>query len=85
MVEISRDGKRIYWTNSLYSTRDNQFYPDGVPPNANPSGGLERLAQMGHLQSVKGCEPPQPILSIDFIEFFLSNCPHSVACCRSTR
>ena len=28
MVEISRDGKRVYWTNSLYSTWDNQFYPD---------------------------------------------------------
>ena len=46
MVEISRDGKRVYWTNSLYSTWDNQFYPDGVPgaevmANANPSGGLE--------------------------------------------
>ena len=31
MVEISRDGKRVYWTNSLYSTWDNQLYPDGVP------------------------------------------------------
>lgn len=31
MVEISRDGKRVYWTNSLYSTWDNQFYPDGAP------------------------------------------------------
>ena len=45
MVEISRDGKRVYWTNSLYSTWDNQFYPDGVPgaevmANASPSGGL---------------------------------------------
>jgi methanethiol oxidase len=28
MVEISREGKRVYWTNSLYSTWDNQFYPD---------------------------------------------------------
>ena len=46
MVEISRDGKRVYWTNSLYSTWDNQFYPDGVPgaevmANANANGGLE--------------------------------------------
>jgi selenium-binding protein 1 len=45
MVEISRDGKRVYWTNSLYSTWDNQFYPDGVPGaevmvHANPNGGL---------------------------------------------
>ena len=27
MVEISRDSKRVYWTNSLYSTWDDQFYP----------------------------------------------------------
>ena len=31
MVEISRDGKRVYWTNSLYSTWDAQFYPNGIP------------------------------------------------------
>lgn len=31
MVEISRDGRRVYWTNGLYSTWDDQFYPDGVP------------------------------------------------------
>ena len=31
MTEISRDGKRVYFTNSLYSTWDQQFYPDGVP------------------------------------------------------
>lgn len=30
MVEISRDGKRVYFTNSLYSTWDDQFYPDGL-------------------------------------------------------
>ena len=30
MVEISRDGKRVYVTNSLYRTWDDQFYPDGV-------------------------------------------------------
>ncbi|SMF41878.1 selenium-binding protein 1 [Tistlia consotensis] len=30
MLEISRDGKRVYWTNSLYSTWDDQFYPEGV-------------------------------------------------------
>ena len=29
MVEISRDGKRVYFTNSLYSTWDDQFYPAG--------------------------------------------------------
>jgi selenium-binding protein 1 len=30
MVEISRDGKRIYFTNSLYGAIDPQFYPDGI-------------------------------------------------------
>lgn len=30
MVEISRDGKRIYFSNSLYTPWDEQFYPDGV-------------------------------------------------------
>jgi selenium-binding protein 1 len=30
MVEISRDGRRAYFTNSLYSSWDNQFYPDGI-------------------------------------------------------
>jgi selenium-binding protein 1 len=30
MVEVSRDGKRIYLTNSLYTPWDAQFYPDGI-------------------------------------------------------
>ena len=30
MVEISRDGQRLYVTNSLYTPWDAQFYPDGV-------------------------------------------------------
>ena len=30
MVELSRDGKRIYFTNALYTPWDDQFYPDGV-------------------------------------------------------
>lgn len=30
MVEVSRDGRRVYVTNSLYSAWDDQFYPDGV-------------------------------------------------------
>jgi selenium-binding protein 1 len=30
MVELSRDGKRIYLTNSLYLSWDEQFYPDGI-------------------------------------------------------
>jgi methanethiol oxidase len=27
---VSRDGRRVYVTNSLYSPWDAQFYPDGV-------------------------------------------------------
>ena len=30
MVEVSRDSRRVYFTNSLYGSRDDQFYPDGV-------------------------------------------------------
>jgi selenium-binding protein 1 len=30
MVEISRDGRRVYLTNSLYSAWDESVYPDGV-------------------------------------------------------
>jgi methanethiol oxidase len=46
MVEISRDGRRIYFTNSLYTPWDNQFYPDGVhgwmaKVNVQPDGGME--------------------------------------------
>jgi len=40
MVEISRDGKRVYWTNSLYSTWDDQFYP-------NDEGGQMVMARVG--------------------------------------
>jgi len=46
MVEISRDGKRVYLTNSLYSRWDEQFYPDGIRGwmtklDAGANGGLE--------------------------------------------
>jgi selenium-binding protein 1 len=30
MVELSRDGRRVYLTNSLYRAWDEQFYPDGI-------------------------------------------------------
>jgi methanethiol oxidase len=30
MVEISRDGRRVYLTNSLYLAWDAQFYPEGI-------------------------------------------------------
>ncbi|ALE72485.1 selenium-binding protein [Pseudonocardia sp. EC080625-04] len=45
MVEVSRDGRRVYFTNSLYGALDDQFYPDGVGAwmaklDAGPAGGL---------------------------------------------
>jgi selenium-binding protein 1 len=30
MVEVSRDGRRVYFTNSLYAAWDKQFYPEGI-------------------------------------------------------
>jgi selenium-binding protein 1 len=30
MVEVSRDGRRVYLTNSLYRSWDEQFYPNGI-------------------------------------------------------
>ena len=30
MVEVSRDGRRVYFTNSLYGAWDAQFYPEGI-------------------------------------------------------
>ncbi len=45
MVEVSRDGRRIYLTNALYSPWDAQFYPDGIRGwvakiDASPTGGI---------------------------------------------
>jgi selenium-binding protein 1 len=45
MVELSRDGRRVYLTNSLYSPWDDQFYPDGIDGwlaliDADPKGGM---------------------------------------------
>ncbi|HKH48394.1 MAG TPA: selenium-binding family protein [Thermoanaerobaculia bacterium] len=45
MVEVSRDGRRVYFTNSLYYAWDEQFYPAGlrswmVKLDADPAGGL---------------------------------------------
>jgi methanethiol oxidase len=45
MVEVSRDGQRVYLTNSLYGSWDDQFYPDGVGAwaaklDVDPTGGI---------------------------------------------
>jgi len=46
MVEVSRDGRRVYLTNSLYRSWDEQFYPDGIKGwmvklDAGEDGSLE--------------------------------------------
>jgi selenium-binding protein 1 len=45
MVEVSRDGRRVYFTNSLYGAVDSQFYPDGIDGwmvklDVKPKGGV---------------------------------------------
>jgi selenium-binding protein 1 len=45
MVELSRDGRRAYVSNSLYASWDAQFYPEGIRGwvaklDADPAGGL---------------------------------------------
>jgi methanethiol oxidase len=45
MVEVSRDGKRVYLTNGLYSPWDAQFYPAGIKGwlakiDVAPHGGM---------------------------------------------
>jgi selenium-binding protein 1 len=45
MLQLSLDGRRLYVTNSLYSTWDNQFYPGLrswlLRVNCDPAGGME--------------------------------------------
>ena len=45
MVEVSRDGRRVYVTNALHDAWDAQFYPDGLRGwmarlDAGTDGGL---------------------------------------------
>ena len=45
MVELSRDGRRVYLTNGLYSPWDDQFYPAGLESwmvkfDTKPEGGM---------------------------------------------
>jgi selenium-binding protein 1 len=56
MVEVSRDGRRLYFTNSLYTPWDRQFYPDGVKGwlakvDVPPGGGAMRLDERFFLES----------------------------------
>ena len=46
-VEVSRDGRRVYFTNSLYTPWDEQFYPEGVRSwmvklDVDPAGAVSR-------------------------------------------
>jgi selenium-binding protein 1 len=45
MIQLSMDGRRLYVTNSLYSTWDNQFYPGLrswlMRVDCSPDGGME--------------------------------------------
>jgi methanethiol oxidase len=45
MLQLSYDGRRLYVSNSLYSTWDNQFYPDLrswlLRVDCSPNGGME--------------------------------------------
>ncbi len=62
MVEVSRDGRRVYVTNSLYRSWDDQFYPDGVngwmiKVDVDPNGGM-KLDESFFLQT-DGLRPHQ--------------------------
>jgi selenium-binding protein 1 len=66
MVEVSRDGRRVYLTNSLYASWDAQFYPEGVQSwllklDADEDGGLRpepgfllRTEQRAHQVHLEG-------------------------------
>jgi selenium-binding protein 1 len=46
MVEVSRDGRRVYVSNGLYKAWDDQFYPDGIKGwiakfDAGDNGGMQ--------------------------------------------
>ena len=63
MVEISRDGSRVYLTNSLYTPWDAQFYPDGIrgwmaKVDVLPGGGI-RLDQDFLVEFEEGIRPHQ--------------------------
>ena len=63
MVEISRDGRRVYFTNSLYGAIDPQFYPDGIEGwmvklDAKPERRHRLRSEV--LRAVAGAASPAP-------------------------
>ena len=56
MVEVSRDGRRVYFSNSLYAAWDEQFYPAGVKGwatklDADPNGGMKVVVTWPSMKS----------------------------------
>jgi selenium-binding protein 1 len=63
MVELSRDGRRVYVTNSLYAAVDAQFYPDGIKGwmmkiDVDPDTGQMRV-DPGFFPDFEGMRPHQ--------------------------
>jgi selenium-binding protein 1 len=63
MVEVSRDGRRVYVTNSLYTPWDAQFYPDGIrgwmaKVDAAADGGIAADPRF-FLETEEGLRPHQ--------------------------
>jgi selenium-binding protein 1 len=63
MIEVSRDGRRVYVTNSLFTPVDAQFYPDGirgwmVKLDTRPDGGMA-LDPRFLLETDEGMRPHQ--------------------------
>jgi selenium-binding protein 1 len=63
MVELSRDGRRVYVTNSLYAAVDAQFYPDGIKGwmmkiDVGPDTGQMRV-DPGFFPDFEGMRPHQ--------------------------
>jgi hypothetical protein len=59
MVEVSRDGRRIYISNSLYKSWDEQFYPERIRGwvakiDAEPAGGINVLSSGKDVKSLPG-------------------------------
>jgi methanethiol oxidase len=63
MIEMSRDGRRVYITNALHTAWDRQFYPDGIrgwmaKVDARASGGMA-LAPDFFVEFENGIRPHQ--------------------------
>ena len=61
MVEVSRDGRRVYLTNSLFTPWDAQFYPDGITgwmTKLDVGRGRRDRVRSHVLRGVRGGDPP---------------------------